>query len=67
MKTFAIRENDHFFASVKARTAKSALNKAERMYKRRSADYNGYKGPIVWDAFGADDTSPAASKTVLVR
>ena len=68
MKTFEIHEEGNGkFATVEARTAKSALNKAARQFPRRSCDYSGYTGPVEWSAFSADEPFAQASKTVYVR
>jgi len=60
-------EGNGRFATIEARTAESALNKAAKQYPRRAADYNGYTGPVTWRAFGPGDKYAAASKIVIVR
>lgn len=65
MKTFKIYEHDTQFAEIEARNARSALNKAERQYKRRSKDYAGYTGPVKWIA--CSDDGERDSKEVYVK
>ncbi len=72
MKTYEIHEEGNGkFATVEARTPASALNKAERQYKRRARDYNGYVGPVTWRAFELDAAPvpgvTSESKIVQVR
>ncbi len=68
MKRFEIHEEGNGqFATIEARTAVSALNKAARVFKRRSCDYNGYVGPVTWRAFAEGSAHERASKVVQVR
>lgn len=68
MKTFEIHEQGNGrFATIQARTPVSALNKAAKLYRRRSCDYNGYTGPVEWSAFSAEYQHALATKTVYVR
>lgn len=67
MKRFEIwEESNGRFATVSARTAAAALNKAARQFPRRAVDYEGYRGPVVWRAFEVDGEE-RASKTFYVR
>lgn len=68
MTTYEIHEEGNGkFATIEARTAQSALNKAQRQFRRRACDYNGYVGPVVWRAFNPADKYDTADKTVQVR
>jgi hypothetical protein len=68
MKTFEIHEEGNGkFATIQARTAESALNKAARQYPRRSCDYNGYAGPVTWSAYVSGERCADASKVLQVR
>lgn len=68
MKAFEIHEEGNGkFATIEARTAESALNKAARQYPRRACDYNGYVGPVTWTAFLPTERGSLASKIVRVK
>ncbi len=69
MKKFEIIEEGYHFATIEARTAESALNKAEREYPRRAIDYNlepGQTSTIKWFARKVGACFCSASKTVKV-
>ncbi len=68
MKDFEIHEEGNGkFATIKARTPESALNKAKRQFPRRACDYNGYVGPVEWTAFSPTERYSLASLTVCVK
>ncbi len=68
MTTYEIHEEGNGkFATIQARTAESALNKAAKQFTRRACDYNDYTGPVTWRAFAPDSQYAAATKIVHVR
>ena len=67
MTKYEIREDGTRFATIEARTPEAALKKAAKQYPRRSADYNGYRGPITWGAFTADEPYGLATIELMVK
>ena len=68
MNTYEIHEDGHGkFATIEARTAQAALNKAAKQYRRRAADYNGYVGAVEWSAFAPGESYSSATITLLVK
>jgi len=66
MATYEIQEHGYTFARIEADTAEEALEIAAARFPRRSKDYNGYVGPVVWRAFTADESTAVASLEVEV-